>query len=383
MLTKYVLPLLAMAGLVFAIFKVVEARQVPPPARPLITPPTHPAAFRAIAGAGLIEARMENIPIGAPTTGVVWEVYVKINQYVKKGQPLFRLEDRALQSELKVRKAMLAAAEAQLHKLAAAPRAEDIPPAEAAVDEARARLKSAEIAANRSGRLYERDAGPMSDYDRDRYAAAEAKAVLARAEADLYRLRKGTWDEDLLIAQASVAQAHSQVESTQTEIDRMTVRALADGQILQVNVRPGQLAALAWNEPLIVLGDVNRLHVRVDIDEQDLPLFRPGAQAVATLKGRPSVRFPLDFVKVEPYVIPKRSLTGDNSERVDTRVLQVIYALPDSRPFPLYVGQQMDVYLQAAKMPAGVALAIDPNAALPFEQVDRGASAARPTLRTR
>jgi hypothetical protein len=68
-------------------------------------------------------------------------------------------------------------------------------------------------------------------------------------------------------------------------------------------------------------------------------------RAVACLKGKPEPRFPLEFVKVEPYVIPKKSLTGDNSERVDTRVLQVIYALSDEQSEKLYVGQQVDVFL--------------------------------------
>ena len=107
---------------------------------------------------------------------------------------------------------------------------------------------------------------------------------------------------------------------------------------------------------MIVLGDVKRLHVRVDIDENDLPLFDRNAEAVATLKGRSKGRFPLKFVYVEPYVIPKKSLTGDNSERVDTRVLQVVYALPDDRPVDVYVGQQMDVYLKASDSPIAISL---------------------------
>jgi multidrug resistance efflux pump len=370
MFTKYALPLLALAGLGFATFKVVDERKSPPSSKPLISPPTRPP-FKSIAGAGLIEARMENIPIGSPSPGVVWEVFVKINDLAKRGDPLFRIDDRALRAEMKVREAMLAAAEAQLHKLRVAPRPEDLPPAEAAVAEARARLANAEVATMRSSRLYEVNAGPASDYDRDRFAAAEARATLAKATADLARLKKGSWEEDIRIAEAAVEQARSQLESTRIELDRLTVRALTDGQVLQVNVRPGQFAALAWKEPLIVLGDVKRLHVRVDLDEQDLPLFRPGAKAVATLKGRPHVRFPLDFVKVEPYVIPKKSLTGDNSERVDTRVLQAIYALPDERPIPLYVGQQMDVYLEAAPTPDGLSLEADPSAPKPFESQTR------------
>ena len=66
--------------------------------------------------------------------------------------------------------------------------------------------------------------------------------------------------------------------------------------------------------------------------ERPLSRFREGVPAWATVKGRREPRFPLEFVKIEPYVIPKKSLTGDNSERVDTRVLQVLYALPDQAP---------------------------------------------------
>ncbi len=192
--------------------------------------------------------------------------------------------------------------------------------------------------------------------------------------AELNRLRSGTWSEDLAVARANVAQASAQVQAAETELDRLTVRALADGEVLQVNVRPGQFAALAWNEPLVVLGDVSQLHVRADIDEQDVPYYRPGVRAVATLKGRPSVRFELEYVKVEPYVIPKRSLTGDNAERVDTRVLQAIYALPDARPVPLYVGQQMDVYFEATPPPEGLSFSSGPSTSRPFDQGETAAS---------
>ncbi len=141
-----------------------------------------------------------------------------------------------------------------------------------------------------------------------------------------------------------------------------------DGEILQLNVRLGQFAALTWKEPMVVLGDIHRLHVRVDIDENDLAFYSPGADAIATLKGRAKVRFPLKFVYVEPYVIPKQSLTGYNSERVDTRVLQVIYQLPEERPVELFVGQQMDVYLKAASLSSSVHLEGNgSDTQLPFE----------------
>jgi multidrug resistance efflux pump len=378
MFTKYVLPLLAVLGVTFAIYTVVQARQAPPTSHPVVEPPTRPAKVRSIAGAGIIEARKENIPVGSPTPGVVWDVLVKIGDYVKKGDPLFKLDDREVQAELKVREAMLVASRSQLHKLEASPRPEDIPPAQAALDEARAKVSDAEVAMARTEKLYQKQMAAAGDYDKDRFAYYSARAAMAKAAAELARIKAGAWKEDIEVAKAAVLQAESQVESTRIALDRLTVRALADGEVLQVNVRPGQFAALAWREPMIILGDVNRLHVRVDIDENDVPYFEPGAPAVATLKGRPHVRFPLEYVKIEPYVTPKKSLTGDNSERVDTRVLQAIYALPDRRPFQVYVGQQMDVYIKAAPVPHGVSLDSDPNARLPFEDEEPPAPAKTP-----
>src|SRR5260370_21933928 len=50
------------------------------------------------------------------------------------------------------------------------------------------------------------------------------------------------------------------------------------------------------------------------------------------------------FLRIDPYVVPEHSLTGDNTERVDVRALQVIYRF-DPPPFPVYVGQQVDVFI--------------------------------------
>ena len=62
------------------------------------------------------------------------------------------------------------------------------------------------------------------------------------------------------------------------------------------------------------------------------------------------MKIPVTFDRVEPYVVPKKSLTGDNTERVDTRVLQVIYRVDDNQPV-LYVGMQVDVFLESDGLP--------------------------------
>jgi HlyD family secretion protein len=126
------------------------------------------------------------------------------------------------------------------------------------------------------------------------------------------------------------------------------VTAPIDGQILQCKVRPGEYAqAGVLAQPLILMGDVRRLHVRADIDEKDAWRVAPGVKAIASVRGNAATRYPLEFVRLEPYVVPKRNLTGDATERVDTRVLQAIYRLPARAA--LYPGQQMDLSIEAAQ----------------------------------
>ena len=136
------------------------------------------------------------------------------------------------------------------------------------------------------------------------------------------------------------------MKETQTELDRLVIRALVDGEVLQVNVRPGEFVGAPPGQALVVLGNVTQLHVRVDIDEYDIPRFSPTPRP-ARRSRQPGRVVPAAFVRVEPYVVPKKSLTGDNTERVDTRVLQVIYAI-DNGSNRLFVGQQLDVFIDAA-----------------------------------
>jgi len=357
MIRRLLLPVLALAGLIYAVYAVMEARKTAPAALPLIPPPQAPD-FDHVIGIGTVESQMRNAPIGTQVAGVISDVYVlnKEGMHVSPGDPLFKIDDRELKAELKVREAQLVAAQASLARLKAAPRPEDVPPAVAAVEEMQARVLSTEVQAKRSKSLLERNVGVPSDYDRDRYAAQEAEAGLRKARAELYRLKKGTWEQDIAVAEANVLQAESEVNRLKTEIDRLTVRAMSEGEILQVNIVPGQFAALAWKEPLVVLANNQVVNIRVELDESYVPYLKKGARAFAILRSRPGVKFPLEFVRLDPYIVPKRNLMGDNTEKVDTRVIQVVFRVEEPKPLPLFVGQVMDVFIQASR-PEGVDLA--------------------------
>ena len=343
MITKYLLPAVAIGLIVFAAIHVGGASKEPPPARPPIEP-SHAPFAHSVAGSGMVEPQTENIAIGSQVPGVVTKVLVEVGQHVKAGDPLFELDDRIQQADLKARQATAAAAESELTQMQRRPRPEEVPVAEAQVAEMEANLIARRDSLDRAKRLSASRVLTDEDVVSREQEYQKAEAQLARMKAQLKLLKAGTWQYDLLMQQAALDEALAKIEQTKAEIAQRTVRALVDGEVLQVNVRPGEFVAAPSNQALIVLGNVDLLHVRVDIDEHDIHRFLPEAPAIATVRGRPDHKFPLKFVRVEPYVVPKRSLTGDNTERVDTRVLQVIYKI-DSQSERLYVGQQLDVYI--------------------------------------
>jgi HlyD family secretion protein len=350
LLTQYALPALATGLLIFAAWYVWGQRVVANSTAPPIAPAQSPFAA-TLAASGIVEAQTENISVGSPTPGIVTKVLVTVGDMVEAGTPLFQLDDRELLSDLAVKRAALTEAKNELVRLEAQPRPEEVPIRQAAVDEAQASVDLTSDALRRAEDTFARKVSTEQDLIERRKAHLMAQAQFARAHADLTLLEAGTWTYDLDVARADVAKADADVKKTETSIDRLVVRALVAGEVLQVNVRPGEFVGTPPGQPLIVLGDVDQLHVRVDIDEFDISRFRSESTASAVPRGSLQERYPLEFVRVEPYVVPKKSLTGDNTERVDTRVLQVIYNCdPRGRP-SLYVGQQMEVFIDAA-MPA-------------------------------
>ena len=343
---KKSVPFIAALAFVFAVSAVLAMRPVRHPEPPPSPPPA--AKFESSVGAvGLVEANTENIEVSCAVSGMVTQLYVKAGNRVQQGQQLFSLDDRDLRADLAVKRTALENARALLAKLKAEPRPEELPPLEAKVTEAQALVADAEVQVQLIESVTDTRAVKKEDVLRRRQNYEAAKARLAQAEKDLALARAGAWGPDLEIARTQVAQAEAAVRQDQVNIERLTTRAPIDGTILQNKVRLGQYAQCGpLSEPLMILGSVTPYHVRVDVDEHDAWRVRERAAAVGSPRGNGSLKIALEFVRFEPYVIPKKSLTGDSTERVDTRVLQIIYRVKE-QDAPLYVGQQMDVYIEA------------------------------------
>ncbi|MEI6278187.1 MAG: efflux RND transporter periplasmic adaptor subunit [Verrucomicrobiae bacterium] len=297
---------IALVGIVAGVLLVARLRQSGPEPEPLVPPPQSPYA-QSIGARGLVESTNENVRIAPTASGLVGKVSVHVGDKVQAGDLLFAMDSRDATATVQTSEAQLAVQQARLAE------------AETLVADHRDTLE-------RTTRLREKNVASVDATRRDEFAMQAAQRQYQRAAADLELAR-------------------AQLNDAKVRLDLLSVRAPRDGSILQVNIREGEYAAVSASDPAILLGDVSKLQLRADVDESDAPRVTPDCKAVAFLKGSREHAIPLDFVRIEPYILPKKSLSGESTERVDTRVLQIIFRF-QSPSFPVYVGQQMDVFIE-------------------------------------
>jgi HlyD family secretion protein len=305
---RFILPLVGVVAALGASYSVARTQPRRQPTEPPAPPPVSDFPS-TVAAVGLVEASTENISVGTPLAGVVARVFVTAGQAVKAGEPLFELDVRQLRADLAVRQQAVAVARARSAV------------ADARLEDLKRQLEFAEQVKDRRA--------ISAEELTHRHSAVETAAA------------------ELQEAKAEVSAAESQVSAALVEIERSTVRSPIDAEVLQVKLRAGEFAPAApTSTPLILLGRSKPLHVRVDVDEHEGWRMRADAPATGHMRGNAELKTPLRFVRFEPFVVPKRSLTGDSTERVDTRVLQVVYRV-EREDLPLLVGQQLDVFIDA------------------------------------
>lgn len=322
-LSRTLLPIVAVIGIIVSVILITRGQ----PDRTIVNPAETPARAEGalanserVAGAGVVEPSSEIIDIGTAVSGLVSRVLVRPGDYVGRGQPLFTIDDRSVRARLMEAEAGIAQARA-------------------AISEAQA----AEGTASRNLALFR----AVTD------AAAVSRAEIVRAEGEVASARSRAGS-----ARAQLAAALAAAASARTELGRLTVTAPISGTILRAEVKPGEFVSAGGGgqggsqTPFLQMGETRPLHVRIDIDEDEIARLDSGAAAFVSPRGAANRQVRARFVRAEPLVVPKRSLTNSAAERVDVRVLQVIYALPDDAAGLFRIGQQVDAFIPARKEPA-------------------------------
>lgn len=314
--SRKVLPIIAVIGLIIAAVFIWNGL----PDRELSEPDQEPprasgelADSARVAGAGLVEPSSELVDIGTALPGIITDLRVQAGDFVEKGQVLFTVDDRAIRASLNE--------------------------ANAAIAEARASINEAQTARRTAQQQ-------LALYRQVEDAAAVSRSEVIRAEGDA-----SAANSRLKLARSRLNAAQARASSAQTELGRLTVRAPMAGEILAVNIRPGEFVSTQGggnSAPFIRMGETRPLYIRIDIDEADISRVSMGAPATVSPRGAAGQQVQASFVRAEPLVVPKTSLTNSASERVDVRVLQVLYQLPETEGL-FRVGQQVDAFIPAKK----------------------------------
>ena len=184
-------------------------------------------------------------------------------------------------------------------------------------------------------------------------ATAQANLEVARKQRDL--TKAGAWIYDINNQERQYNALTKSYLSASALLSKYSLRAPGDGKVLAINAAVGgfvsaQGAYETYTQgmtPALVLGSSqDQLHVRCYVDEILVPRLPDASRMKAQMSVRGSnVKVPLEYVRMQPIVSPKIELSDQRLERVDVRVLPIIFRVERAKQLNLYPGQLVDVYI--------------------------------------
>jgi HlyD family secretion protein len=350
---------LASVGILGALVAAYLSGVTQPPLPPAFDPATNPYP-NGIYAEGMVESEQpsgENINIYPEVSGTVKQIAVAEGQQVKQGNVLLRIDDSIQRATAQQLQSQAQAAFTLLAELKAQPRKETLDVAEAQVAAAQAALKTAQDELDKQEAAY--DVNPKSisedalDSARNAVATARANLDVARKQRDL--TKAGAWIYDINNQEQTYNALSKSYLSASALLAKYTIRAPADGVVLAVNPTVGSYVSgqgaydsyTQGMDPVLVLGSTQEhLNVRCYVDEILVPRLPNPAKMKAQMSVRGSnVKLPLEFVRMQPVISPKIELSDQRQERVDVRVLPIIFRVVKPKALNLYPGLLADIYI--------------------------------------
>ena len=307
----------------------------------------------AIAATGVVEPSSRTIVVAPDIEGVVKSVFVAPGDDVEAHAPLFALDERRHIAVARQAAARVARAEAEIAFRQA---------------EQRARAADADAARVAAARL-------RTSVERYRPIAAEAMSaeefdkLTADAETAAFRFRAAQQNARAAAAAIDTAAeeaelARAELAGAEAELSRTIMRSPIAGSVLSVDVSVGEAVRPSDRAPAsISVGAIDTLIARVEIDETEAAHFNPDAEAKAFLRGQNTAPIALRFQSLDPILKPKTAFRNAAAEYADARVLEARYVVEGAPP--LYVGQLLDVYINASPSDVRSPKIAEPRAATP------------------
>jgi multidrug resistance efflux pump len=297
---------------------------------------------------GIVEGASEAVELRMETAGRIAEVCVVEGDDVRQGDVLVKLDGRRERQLVAASRARLNLAEATLRRLIKGARESERAEARALLGAKSARLRQATLSKQRIEALRLQKAVAQQEAD-DKSSEVEAMtAEVAAARARLEQLMAPAHQDEVEAARARVQEAEAALELAEIALDKMELRAPIDGQILDVSVKPGEIAQAGAGAPAVVLADPSKLRVRAFIEEIDAPRIERGAKASVVADGLPQRQFAAQVASLGPQMKPKTLSSGLSTELFDTKVREVVLDLDESQHSSgLIIGLRVDVLVDA------------------------------------
>lgn len=283
-----------------------------------------------VGGAGIVEPAQREARLAGGSAGVVSAIKVKEGDKVAPGDLLLELESSVEIAAMKSAEADLGSARASLSRALNGQRAED---RDAALSDSSAAKARAELSATvqaRAEQLFKSGAMTQEEVDRARLNAAADRATARAAEARARAAVTGSRAEDIAAARAAMVAAEARLEQAKATLERRQIKAPYAGEVLQVKARVGEYYTPGASEAPIVLGDTSRLRARMDVDERDIGKVSVGQSAYVIGDAYPGVKFQGKVAEIGRRMGRKNVRTDDPTERLDTKILEVVIDLDDA-----------------------------------------------------
>ena len=220
------------------------------------------------------------VPVSVEVPGAVKQVFVKNNDDVKKGVPLFEIDASQYQIALDRAKADYASADSGVKSALAG-----VDSAKASLRAAQANRLKAEQDAHRQEQLYAEDSGAISvrRLEGVRADREKARAQVVSAEADVVRAVENVGG--IGEYNAKLASARSAVAKAELDLKRTVVLSPARGLVTDLRTDVGQYASAG--APSLTLITIHDLWISAEMTENNLGNVKPGDEVGILLDAMP------------------------------------------------------------------------------------------------
>src|SRR5437660_850722 len=309
-------------------------------------PSDNAASAVAFVSPGRVEGASETTQVGAAADGILKAVYVKEDQFVKRGTLLGEIACDDLQASLQTAMAEADGARQTRTRLLRGARDEEKKIATEKTAAARATFEEAKSRMEMQRALFQREQVCRATYEQAVRDLGVADANLQAAVRTEELLAAPPLEEDRARADAEVQAAEGRVRTAQERIGKCSIVAPIDGTVLRVYARRGESFSTVTPRPLFSLADTSSRHIKAEIDERDVDKVSLGQRVIIQADALDGKRLNGSVVRISAMMGRKSVSTGDPSDKGDRDILEAVIGL-DGDSLSLPIGLRVTVQFLA------------------------------------